>query len=1594
MKKTYRLVTLSSILALGLSSITVPITHADPVDVQTNNMNASLFSGDGTTVDEVTLLTGDHVGLDANGEVAAITPAPRPNGSLPRFSVSTSGEHVFVVPSDVQTLVPDQLDRALFDVTALSSYGFTDSIPVIVTQSEDTALPDAAQDITQMGIDVQDSLDTLSTQIGVADVTAEDAPAKTWDLLDELATPPSSDSDPASSDTKVWLDQPIQIDPIDDQPVPQPAGDEPPWMSLIGRDQAHDDGYTGEGVTIGVIDSGIDSNHPDLVGQIIAEQDFSQSGSTYDGLGHGTFVASEIAGTGAASNGLYAGVAPGAKLINARVLDSGGNGSNSTILSGLEWTAQQGADIINMSLGLQKAYDDGSSFIDRFVDQIAQEYGCLIVVAAGNDGGGQRVSAPATSDEVIAVGATRSDGTFTSFTSYGPRRGDGAIKPEILAPGAGAVITDDQGNPVRETGIMGAQSGTDGYSESAGTSMAAPLVAGAAALVKQSDPTLDRQQIRAALMGTARPLQLTVFQQGAGLLDIPSAISHTLTTAPTQLNLGIVPAPYSSNETATLTYVNDGDEPLDLDLTGVLAYTAMIGSPVDIPDDSILPDSSSTAMDWAAMADETQDAITFSAESLTVPAGGTASVDVSVDPSAFEAGYVGGYIIATSPDGTVMQTPIGWANQSPTVNLTVALTGVPMKLTYLLNLDSGEQSYLFPFADNTASAQVLAGTYVVLAYSLVDDPDYGQTITYVPSEPFYVDADTTIPLDGSAAQPLNFDYDRTAFNESAVTLRLSDESGKSRWTYVDPTSLDEDLYGLRMAVASVPSTQEWQWSMIVRAYPEDPTTRASVECGQELPMSSYFLDWGEHAYTITDDASSISNPALLIHADPFMDPQTGEFYDDAIAMKWDQQARDGGYSAIVVDSKTPIYLEGAENVANFYYGFSSTIPVLMVPPYVSARIIAAGGHFSVLKRQQQFKFALMPIFDLSQDGPYEIVGNDDTTASVRVEHRATGLGAFTDHWDTGELGFYPDQTSPGAYTFYAQPGLEWTLTPISTPTLVNFPDFLDAAVTRYDPMTMVFSADDDVTYAFGSQIATHGYRAGQGVSRQGDMLVFDNLSLVDGRGLFFTPSSTFGSSTLTLTDLDTSQVLVDNQSGDGFSVVAGSGPASYSLDVTTTMPADMWSFSNRISSTWTWQSQDKESGFEPLPQIWYEPLGLDAYNAGSEDQPIILHVSNMDPSVPTGEVTLASSVDGGLTWESVPLAPMMQTPTGSVGNLYGEDAYGGTIHASNGDMVWLRTSVIDAESNLTQTVENAYPVTDSSRDFPTQNWSCGGGGDITPPDAPRVYRANASVVSGLAGFAEPGSTVTVTFPDGTTGTAVAGDDGSYSVWTPAGMASGQISVTATDAAGNVSDATTVYLDTDRPDPPRIDRADTVEISGGVGAVEAFAWVVIFYPELPDGGEAMTQASENGSYSFSSNPGLLSEWVVVRVYDDAGNLSDPSKAQIVQASSVKVSLRSAQLNPGDSQTVTGSNFRPLERVTVSLCSPASCTTVKTVYASLTGRVSTSFTVPKTATADTYRVTLTGATSGSGSATFEVVTPPPTPQCWFDYLFSAWLKLLGF
>ena len=669
----------ASIASVLVTVIATGPAHADPALPGSE----ALTPAERERATTVSLITGDKVLVSPAGKLAFLPAEGREDVGYVSY---TAGAEQHVIPRDALSLLRSGvLDDELFNVTGLVRDGFggAGSLPLIV-QDDGGSMSASSLD----GATVVQELESIDAK--AVEVSTKDTAGFWADLAPETGAL-------SSGLTRVWLDGKVEV--LLDESVPQ-----------VGAPDAWAAGYTGSGVTTAILDTGYDPTHPDLAGRVAAAEDFTHtSPGAIDGHGHGTHVASTVAGSGAASGGRYKGVAPDASLIVGKVLNDSGSGSQSGIIAGMEWAAGQGAAVVNMSLG--GGPSDGTSPMDRAVNAITEASGTLFVIAAGNDGCVECVSSPSTADAALSVGSVTKSDELSGFSSQGPRIGDFAVKPDITAPGSAITAAKAAGTELGEP--VG-----DSYTTASGTSMATPHVTGAVAILKQAHPDWTAERLKAALMGSAKGLDgLSVYQQGAGRLDVSTAISTAVTPNVGSLSFGNFAHPHDQTPVGkTVTYANGSDADLALDIAVTGGNSGLF---------------------------------TLDTNAVTVPAGGTADVVVTVNPSADDTvGAQSAVLTATGGDG-VVRTAVG-ANLEPemfdvTIDATAREGGtVDVLFGGWFDLESGEGESFHEVDDVTVSLP--AGRYELLGY-VATEGAAATEVTAFATDVVVTDADQTVKWD-------------------------------------------------------------------------------------------------------------------------------------------------------------------------------------------------------------------------------------------------------------------------------------------------------------------------------------------------------------------------------------------------------------------------------------------------------------------------------------------------------------------------------------------------------------------------------------------------------------------------------------------------------------------------------------------------------------------------------------------------------------------------------------------------------------------------------------------------------------------------------
>ncbi len=685
-----------------------------------------------TAKHHVTLITGDRVALDAKGRVVGLERA-KGRQHIP-FRISKVDGHTLVVPGDaVQLVASGKLDQRLFDVTELNKAATRraqkNGLKVIVGYSGAATATKA--DVRDAGT-LRHSLKTLNAD--AVQTPVKDTP-ELWDAV-------TNGNKAASGIAHVWLDG-VRKASLD-KSVPQ-----------IGAPTAWKAGYNGKGVKIAVLDTGVDTTHPDLKDQVIESKNFSAAADASDHFGHGTHVASIAAGTGAKSHGKYTGVAPGAKILNGKVLDDTGSGDDSGILAGMEWAATEGADIVNLSLG---GFDTPEiDPLEAEVNKLSEQKGILFAIAAGNEGP-ESIGSPGSAADALTVGAVDGNDKLADFSSTGPAA-DGSIKPDVTAPGVDITAAAAKGSVIdQEVG-----ENPPGYLTISGTSMATPHVAGAAAILKQEHPDWGYQQLKAALTGSAKGGKYTPFQQGSGRIAVDKAIKQTVLADPVSVNFGVQQWPHTDDTAVTkqLTYRNTGTKDVTLSLAAIATDPKGAAAPAGF--------------------------FKLGATKVTVPAGGTAAVDLTVNTKLGGTldGAYSAYVTATG-GGQSIRTAAAVTREVQSYTVTVKHIGRDGNPTGVYATDLAGYSglgngrdYVVPVSDSgTATFRVPKGTYLLDAWIAKDFTTFDGGLDWLVNPKLSVTKDLTLTIDARTTKAADVTVpDAQATPHSATVDYMYDPAG-------------------------------------------------------------------------------------------------------------------------------------------------------------------------------------------------------------------------------------------------------------------------------------------------------------------------------------------------------------------------------------------------------------------------------------------------------------------------------------------------------------------------------------------------------------------------------------------------------------------------------------------------------------------------------------------------------------------------------------------------------------------------------------------------------------------------------------------------
>lgn len=712
--------------SIAASLLSGSLFQVQSIGASTDNDNAlknnpSIVSMDSSITGNhvITLITGDVVKVSvlADGKyIINVEPAQK-NGDGVR--VITTDEDTFVLPNKVMPyLAAGKLDHDLFNITKLLEYGYDDknlaSLPLIVEYEESKARAFSSKGApTPKGSKKTKELESINA----AALSADKKSAETFweDVTVSAKTTKENQEDSLFKHgvEKIWLDG--RVEASLHQSVPQ-----------IGTNTAWESGYTGEGVKVAVLDTGIDAQHPDIAPQLDGAVSFVPGEEVTDKNGHGTHVASTVLGTGAA-DGKSKGVAPDARLLVGKVLSDEGFGLDSWIIDGMEW-ASDNAKIVNMSLGSSEP-SDGTDPMAQAVDRLSEENGTLFVIAAGNRGGEGTIGSPGAADAALTVGAVDKADKLAYFSSKGPRYKDMGLKPDLSAPGVGINAARSQYSP-----------GSGSYKSLNGTSMATPHVAGAAAILAQKYPEWSGQQIKEALMNTTKKLDgYQPYHVGTGRVDIPAAL-ETQVRATSSISFGFFQWPHDNATPVqkTVTYTNDSEEAITLELEATFTNAEGKAAPSGM--------------------------LTLSENTITIPAGGTADVNATLESKFAETGSrYQGFITAKSNGEAVVHTTMAMVKEEERYTLTLNAKDRKGEPTTAYAVIFSETMEPYSYAVNgTLELRLPPGTYSAMSLMDVDmDTDQAGVALVGDPEVNLVES-KTVELDASKAEEISVEVSKKA----------------------------------------------------------------------------------------------------------------------------------------------------------------------------------------------------------------------------------------------------------------------------------------------------------------------------------------------------------------------------------------------------------------------------------------------------------------------------------------------------------------------------------------------------------------------------------------------------------------------------------------------------------------------------------------------------------------------------------------------------------------------------------------------------------------------------------------------------------------
>ncbi|MFG2947417.1 S8 family serine peptidase [Streptomyces adustus] len=1152
--------------AAPATTTTATTTTATTTTATTTTATTASNVRSASTTHTVTLVTGDEVTVTDLGGGRKTVAVQRPRGATEAVRTRTADGEISVVPDEaLPYLRAGTLDRRLFDVSELIRQGLADSgtgaLPLIMTYDK------GARTVVPRGAERTRSLPSVR---GAA--VEADKGRTFWEAFT------------AQDGVKgLWLDGRVTVDMARSN-------------AQIGTDRAWAAGLTGKGVTVAVLDTGVDLSHPDLAGRVAGTRSFVEGQEVADRNGHGTHTASTVGGSGAASDGQEKGVAPGATLVVGKVLDDHGSGDESQIIAGMEWAVRdEHAKVVSMSLG-SSGPTDGTDPMAQALDTLSKETGALFVVAAGNGGAASSVSSPGSADAALTVGAVDSTDRAASFTGAGPRYGDNALKPDLAAPGVGILAARSQ--------LTG---GSGYYTSMSGTSMATPHVAGVAALLAEEHPDWTGDRLKDALMSTSRQLDASPYLLGAGRVSVPEAVAAHL-TATGSVDLGFHRWPYPADKpvTRTVTYTNSGDADVRLDLS-------VQGAPDGV----------------ATLADTT----------LTVPAHGTAATTVTGDGARAAVGNNGGRIVAATADGTpVAHTAFGLVKEDERYTLTVnvrdrsgAATAADLAVQPLA---AGTDALSARVGDSgTLKLRLAPGTYSLNSFLDVRGSHGADSLGlgFLAAPEVTLDQDREVTLDGRRLREIRAEVDRRTETRHLLMEYDRDAGGCDlSGSVLVPAKYDSVFAAPTTQVAQGTFEYRTVWRLGRPLLEVDGVRDALVQPGGTLVAGRTRLplaDVGDGPLT------GVAGEAVLARLDAGADPA-------ALA----RAAQDAGAAALFVTDDVPGRLSawwGADD------GSDRPLPIATVDAADAARLRRAGRVDMTGTPDSPY------LYDLSQGHPglipdadltYRPKRRDLAALDVRFHGTRRESGAefrysLTDTFPVG-IGSLQRVDYPAGRTDYVStgPGQTWQETVYSA----------DAALEESGgPVAYRGGSRPDLDWFGPVWHPWLGTAPGRGPQRSGNAIRIDVPGWGDsgpghtGSGDVWNTASGMTQST----ELHRDGVLVDRRPGSGaYDWAAPAEEHTYEAVTETALDPGRWRLGTKGRAEWTFRSAAApDDRWTPLPLINLSfDVGTDLagdVRAGRR-LPVGIGAAYVAGAPGTGTpraATLDVSYDDGATWRPVRL---------------------------------------------------------------------------------------------------------------------------------------------------------------------------------------------------------------------------------------------------------------------------------------------------------------------------------------------------------------------